>query len=79
MAIDEADRLIDEKNFQEVHKIVHLMNDSSKGPAARSNRQTFVFSATLTMVHKLPARIQAGKNPKVNNIVLYAFSEYIEV
>lgn len=57
LAIDEADRMIDRKNFEEVHKIVRLMSDGLSKNKACSNRQTFVFSATLTMVHKLPDRL----------------------
>ncbi|XP_018026789.1 ATP-dependent RNA helicase DDX24 isoform X2 [Hyalella azteca] len=56
LAIDEADRMIDKKNFEEVHKIVRLLGDGTAKNKASSNRQTFVFSATLTLVHQLPDR-----------------------
>jgi len=58
-AIDEADRLIDERNFAEVHKVVRLMNGGDEVEhSARANRQVLVFSATLTMSHQLPDRLQ---------------------
>ena len=60
LAIDEADRLVDGKNFEEVHKIVRLMDEDGVGDKI-NNRQTFVFSATLTMIHKLPFRITSAK------------------
>ncbi|KAF2360866.1 Helicase C-terminal [Trinorchestia longiramus] len=66
LAIDEADRMVDRKNFEEVHKIVHTMGDGLGKNKASSNRQTFVFSATLTLVHQLPDRVQLKKNAKRN-------------
>lgn len=51
--------MIDRKNFEEVHKLVRLMSDGASKNRAVSNRQTFVFSATLTMVHQLPDRLKA--------------------
>lgn len=48
--------MIDRRNFEEVHKIVRVMCDGSAKVQTKSNRQTFVFSATLTLVHQLPDR-----------------------
>jgi len=65
-AVDEADRLADEKSFEEVGKIIRLMNGGDEvNHQAKNNRQTFIFSATLTMMHKLPTRLQTDtKNVK---------------
>lgn len=38
-------------HFQELHNILEKINSNS---TKLKNRQTFVFSATLTMVHDLP-------------------------
>ena len=69
--MDEADRLADEKSFEEVGKIIRLMNGGDEvNHQAKNNRQTFIFSATLTMMHKLPTRLQTD----TKNVVSLAFS-----
>ncbi|XP_014207809.1 ATP-dependent RNA helicase DDX24 [Copidosoma floridanum] len=56
LVIDETDRMLEKGHFQELHSIIERVNskDSSK-------RQTFVFSATLTLVHELPDYLQRKK------------------
>lgn len=51
LAIDETDRMMEKGHFQELHSILEKINSNS---TKLKNRQTFVFSATLTMVHDLP-------------------------
>ncbi|CAH1163482.1 unnamed protein product [Phaedon cochleariae] len=51
LAIDETDRMLERGHFQELHDLLDRINmEDSK----RKERQYFVFSATLTLVHELP-------------------------
>ncbi|XP_044266055.1 ATP-dependent RNA helicase DDX24 [Tribolium madens] len=50
-AIDETDRMLERGHFEELHNILERLNlDKTKA----KQRQNFVFSATLTLVHDLP-------------------------
>ncbi|XP_050541922.1 ATP-dependent RNA helicase DDX24 [Daktulosphaira vitifoliae] len=49
--IDEADRMVETAHFPELHLMLEKINLKRN-----SKRQNFVFSATLTMVHKAPYR-----------------------
>ena len=53
--------MIDPKNFEEVGKIVRLLNGGTLKNKSGTDRQTFIFSATLTLVHQLPKRVQLKK------------------
>ncbi|XP_061600137.1 ATP-dependent RNA helicase DDX24 [Cololabis saira] len=53
LVIDEADRMIERGHFAELENLLEMLNTTQFNPT----RQTFVFSATLTMVHSLPTRI----------------------
>ncbi|CAG9801196.1 unnamed protein product [Chironomus riparius] len=57
LVIDETDRMIEKGHFGEMEKILELLNSAESNP----NRQTFVFSATLTMLHDLPDYITKKK------------------
>nr|XP_006819573.1 PREDICTED: ATP-dependent RNA helicase DDX24-like [Saccoglossus kowalevskii] len=58
LVIDEADRMVERGHFAELTSIIDLINGSKK----THKRQTFVFSATLTMVHLGPKRkLMKGK------------------
>ncbi|XP_044016637.1 ATP-dependent RNA helicase DDX24-like, partial [Aphidius gifuensis] len=59
LAIDETDRMLEKGHFQELHQIVERMNINE---LAVKQRQTFVFSATLTLVHDIPDYLQRKKN-----------------
>lgn len=51
LAIDETDRMLEKDHFQELQELLERINmDENK----RKQRQTFVFSATLTLIHELP-------------------------
>ncbi|KAG5324186.1 DDX24 helicase, partial [Acromyrmex heyeri] len=58
LAIDETDRMMEKGHFQELHDLLEKMNAD---PAKMQKRQTFVFSATLTMVHDLPDYLDRKK------------------
>ncbi|XP_038606476.1 ATP-dependent RNA helicase DDX24 [Tachyglossus aculeatus] len=59
LVIDEADRMVEKGHFAELSQLLEMLNDSQYNP----RRQTFVFSATLTLVHEVPARVfQKKKN-----------------
>lgn len=58
--IDEADRMVETAHFPELHLMLEKLN------LKRNNkRQNFVFSATLTMVHKAPYRANIKSKKKV--------------
>ncbi|NXM50164.1 DDX24 helicase, partial [Gymnorhina tibicen] len=60
LVIDEADRMVEKDHFLELSQLLEILNDSQYNP----RRQTFVFSATLTLVHQTPTRVLQKKNAK---------------
>ncbi|KTG47118.1 hypothetical protein cypCar_00040051 [Cyprinus carpio] len=60
LVIDEADRMVEKGHFAELENLLEMLGTSQFNPS----RQTFVFSATLTMEHSLPARLQQKKRKK---------------
>lgn len=54
LALDETDRLLEQGHFAELRMLLELANRDENMVCRRQN---FVFSATLTMSHELPARI----------------------
>ncbi|NXK97859.1 DDX24 helicase, partial [Formicarius rufipectus] len=60
LVIDEADRMVEKGHFLELSQLLEVLNDSQYNP----QRQTFVFSATLTLVHQTPIRVLQKKNAK---------------
>ncbi|XP_061215850.1 ATP-dependent RNA helicase DDX24 [Neopsephotus bourkii] len=60
LVIDEADRMVEKGHFLELSQLLEILNDSQYNP----QRQTFVFSATLTLVHLTPTRVLQKKNAK---------------
>lgn len=51
LVVDETDRMIEKGHFEELQHILERLNvDQNK----REQRQNFVFSATLTLIHDLP-------------------------
>nr|XP_027234786.1 ATP-dependent RNA helicase DDX24-like [Penaeus vannamei]XP_027234841.1 ATP-dependent RNA helicase DDX24-like [Penaeus vannamei]XP_027234910.1 ATP-dependent RNA helicase DDX24-like [Penaeus vannamei] len=73
LAIDETDRMVERGHFQELTKLLEVINSEE---SAKEKRQTFVFSATLTMIHKLPKRmnfkkkvVQMTSEIKIENLV----------
>lgn len=62
LVIDEADRMVEKGHFAELENLLEMLNNAQYSP----ERQTFVFSATLTMVHKAPVRILQKKTKKLD-------------
>ncbi|BFG06305.1 ATP-dependent RNA helicase DDX24 [Drosophila madeirensis] len=64
LVIDETDRMVEKGHFEELRSLLKVLNaDEQK----KQQRQNFVFSATLTLVHDLPDHMQkrnVGKRPK---------------
>ncbi|NXX89829.1 DDX24 helicase, partial [Centropus bengalensis] len=60
LVIDEADRMVEKGHFLELSQLLEILNDSQYNP----QRQTFVFSATLTLVHQTPLRVLQKKDAK---------------
>ena len=58
LAIDETDRMIEKGHFEEMQKLLEVINNPE---SKNKGRQTFVFSATLSLVHDLPKHL-SGKN-----------------
>lgn len=52
--------MVEKGHFAELSQLLEMLNDSQYNP----NRQTLVFSATLTLVHQAPARILHKKHVK---------------
>ncbi|CAH1980856.1 unnamed protein product [Acanthoscelides obtectus] len=65
LAIDEADRMLEAGHFQELQSILERINTDD---AAKKRRQNFVFSATLTLVHELPAHLKYKKSKKIQEM-----------
>ncbi|KAM8917550.1 ATP-dependent RNA helicase DDX24 [Spinachia spinachia] len=53
LVIDEADRMVERGHFAELENLLEMLNNDHFNP----KRQTFVFSATLTMDHSMPTRL----------------------
>ncbi|XP_014066271.2 ATP-dependent RNA helicase DDX24 isoform X4 [Salmo salar] len=62
LVIDEADRMVERGHFAELESLLEMLNTVQFNP----KRQTFVFSATLTMAHSLPTRVLQKKAKKVD-------------
>ncbi|XP_062253343.1 ATP-dependent RNA helicase DDX24 isoform X2 [Platichthys flesus] len=60
LVIDEADRMVERGHFAELENLLEMLNTVHFNPT----RQTFVFSATLTMAHSLPTRLLQKKKRK---------------
>ncbi|XP_067677240.1 ATP-dependent RNA helicase DDX24-like [Haliotis asinina] len=61
LVIDEADRMVEKGHFEELTHLLEMINvDENR----KRLRQTFVFSATLTMLHSGPQRRLKKKKKK---------------
>merc|ERR1712025_556431 len=56
LAIDETDRMVEKGHFEEMQKILEVINNSQN-----TRRQTFIMSATLSLVHKPPQHAKKQK------------------
>ncbi|XP_059209247.1 ATP-dependent RNA helicase DDX24 isoform X2 [Centropristis striata] len=62
LVIDEADRMVERGHFAELESLLEMLNTVHFNPT----RQTFVFSATLTMARSLPTRVLQKKKKNVD-------------
>lgn len=51
LVVDETDRMVEKGHFEELKQILERLNAD---PIKRVQRQNFIFSATLTLMHELP-------------------------
>ena len=58
LAIDETDRMVEKGHFEELQKLLEKMNSED---TKHKQRQTFIMSATLSLVHKTPAHVKKKK------------------
>uniref|UniRef100_A0A096LZ47 ATP-dependent RNA helicase n=1 Tax=Poecilia formosa TaxID=48698 RepID=A0A096LZ47_POEFO len=63
LVIDEADRMVERGHFAELENLLEMLNTTHFNPT----RQTFVFSATLMMVHGLPSRVLQKKKRQLDS------------
>ncbi|XP_068435996.1 ATP-dependent RNA helicase DDX24 [Clinocottus analis] len=61
LVIDEADRMVERGHFAELESLMEMLNTVHFNP----KRQTFVFSATLTMDRSVPMRLLQKKKRKI--------------
>uniref|UniRef100_A0A2R5LA45 ATP-dependent RNA helicase n=1 Tax=Ornithodoros turicata TaxID=34597 RepID=A0A2R5LA45_9ACAR len=57
LVIDEADRMVEKGHFEDLSKLLALIN-AMPSEGEKRRRQNFVFSATLTLVHDMPDRLK---------------------
>lgn len=62
LVIDEADRMVERGHFKELESLLEMLNTVQFNPT----RQTFVFSATLTMARSLPTRVLQKKKKNLD-------------
>ncbi|KAI3367736.1 hypothetical protein L3Q82_026574, partial [Scortum barcoo] len=62
LVIDEADRMVERGHFAELESLLEMLNTIHFNPT----RQTFVFSATLTMARSLPTRLLQKKKKNLD-------------
>ncbi|KAK7501083.1 hypothetical protein BaRGS_00007568 [Batillaria attramentaria] len=63
LVMDEADRMIEKGHFEELTKILSFINSNSSN---QRSRQTYVFSATLSLTHSGPQRQIKKKRKKAS-------------
>lgn len=56
--------MMEKGHFQELHDLLGKINEN---PMMLEKRQTFVFSATLTMVHDLPDYLERKKKRHIRS------------
>ncbi|XP_053553495.1 ATP-dependent RNA helicase DDX24 [Bombina bombina] len=60
LVIDEADRMVEKGHYAELSQLLEMLSEGHYNP----KRQTFVFSATLTLIHQAPSRLTQKKKFK---------------
>lgn len=60
LVIDEADRMVQKGHFEEMLKVVSIINESKPFRGDCYPFNVYLFSATLTFLHELPDRLKNG-------------------
>ncbi|XP_068110754.1 ATP-dependent RNA helicase DDX24 [Hyperolius riggenbachi] len=60
LVIDEADRMVEKGHYAELSQLLEMLSENYHN----TKRQTFVFSATLTLIHQAPSRLMQKKHFK---------------
>uniref|UniRef100_A0A8C5R2F8 ATP-dependent RNA helicase n=1 Tax=Leptobrachium leishanense TaxID=445787 RepID=A0A8C5R2F8_9ANUR len=60
LVIDEADRMVEKGHYAELSQLLEMLTEVH----FTAKRQTFVFSATLTLIHQAPSRLLQKKRFK---------------
>ncbi|PVD22884.1 hypothetical protein C0Q70_16143 [Pomacea canaliculata] len=74
LVVDEADRMVEKGHFEELSKILALVNSDE---VKRKTRQTYIFSATLTMEQVQPNR-QIKKRKVEKNALKHKLDQLVE-
>jgi len=74
LVLDEADRMVEKGHYEELTKLLELMNNSER---RLKGRQTFVMSATLTMDVSAPKRLNNKKKKTASEDKLKALTDRI--
>lgn len=61
MVIDEADRMFEKNHFEEFPCLLERINHPAEKLTTENRRQTFVFSATLSLSHAPPSYVLKKK------------------
>lgn len=64
LVIDEADRMFEKNHFEEFPCLLERINHPGNKLTAESRRQTFVFSATLSLSHAPPSYVLKKRKSK---------------
>ncbi len=67
--------MVEKGHFAELQNLLEMLNTSQFNPS----RQTFVFSATLTLEHGLPARLQQKKRKRSERSRLQLLMEKVGI
>lgn len=76
LAIDETDRMVEKGHFEELKLVLEKLNAD---PVKKAQRQNFVFSATLTMVHELPKYLQQKNRGRKNKLQTQSSDEKMQI
>ncbi|KAH9401958.1 ATP-dependent RNA helicase ddx24 [Tyrophagus putrescentiae] len=61
LVVDEADRMVERGHFEELKQVIGLLNEQQQQQPSVSRRQTFIFSATLTLQKKKSKKLKHRK------------------
>lgn len=64
LVVDETDRMVERGHFAELEELLQVLNASE----SCVKRQTFVFSATLNLIHELPEYFKKNRRKKQQTV-----------